>query len=315
MLWHHSEGERKKEGCAVNNFAKREEARDFDALRGEEDRDNAEETLIRVHSITRIKTPRLESFQRRLFHLSLFLSLFLLLFFSALYRVRLPLLSFSLSAVFITHRRHGARLHYTHIHSTVAPLWKNLASGLSRRRTESSPFPSSLRLALVAPPLPVSSSSSSPLLLSLSLSPDFGFFSRVVPFPISLRKFVRTIGRRQRQREKERKRERRKERAPSLFRFSLSDRNRNRVVQNQYEATVEFIAVARNCGRAREERFSDLRITSLECRILESPPAQSLPPKSNDNMCVPVLALIFNWRDVSHATKILRKHKFSHIMS
>jgi len=29
-------------------------------------------------------------------------------------------------------------------------------------------------------------------------------------------------------------------------------------VRNQYEATVEFIAVARNCGRAREERF-------LEC--------------------------------------------------
>lgn len=61
--------------------------------------------------------------------LSLSLSFFLLFYLRP--TVRLPPLSSSLSAVFITHRRHGARLHYTHIHSTVASLEKSGVRSLS----------------------------------------------------------------------------------------------------------------------------------------------------------------------------------------
>lgn len=53
--------------------------------------------------------------------------------------------------------------------------------------------------------------------ISLTFSPNFGFFSRVVPFPISLRKFVRAIGRRQRQRERKREKERKSAVPFSIF--------------------------------------------------------------------------------------------------
>jgi len=45
--------------------------------------------------------------------------------------------------------------------------------------------------------------------------------------------------------------ERERERKSMIFRFSFSGRNRSHVVRNQYEATVEFIAVAQNCGHER----------------------------------------------------------------
>jgi len=148
------EREREKEReDTVDNFAKHEAKRraisTFTRCVTKKTKD-AEETLIRAHSITRIKplVSRSESFQRRtrrfeldLFSLfSLFLSSFFFLpssfFFPPPSHIRLPLLSSSLSAVFITHRRHGARLHYTHIHSTVASLEKSGIKSLSRQRTQ-----------------------------------------------------------------------------------------------------------------------------------------------------------------------------------
>jgi len=60
MPRHYSEGEREREEREkreiLRSIISRNVRRDFDALRGEEDREDAEETLIRVHSITRIKT-------------------------------------------------------------------------------------------------------------------------------------------------------------------------------------------------------------------------------------------------------------------
>ena len=145
------EREREKEReDTVDNFAKHEAKRraisTFTRCVTKKTKD-AEETLIRAHSITRIKplVSRSESFQRRtrrfeldLFSLSLFFFLPSFFFFPPPSHIRLPLLSSSLSAVFITHRRHGARLHYTHIHSTVASLEKSgiKSLSLSRQRTQ-----------------------------------------------------------------------------------------------------------------------------------------------------------------------------------
>lgn len=136
--------------------------------------EDAEETLIRAHSITRIKPldSRSESFQRRtrrFVQSALSLSFFLLSFFfsSALsVLLRFPLLSSSLSVVFITHRRHGARLHYTHIHSTVASLEK---SGIRSHSSADAASPYPLRIFQVSPsPLCTAFSCFRPFLLFFS---------------------------------------------------------------------------------------------------------------------------------------------------
>lgn len=147
--------------------------------------------------------------------------------------------SSSLSAVFITHRRHGARLHYTHIHSAVAPLEKSGIGSLVETDESSLSLPFT-----VAPPLPVSSSSSSCISC---------FFPRVTLFQHFSGMFARWMigmsaakerdGQEEREERRERERARRRERSP-FFRFSLSGRNRSRG-SNQYEATVEIY-----CGRA-----------------------------------------------------------------
>lgn len=113
------------------------------------------------------------SFQRWIRCFVVFLLLFLLRscpFLSSPYSTITTTFSFpscrsSLSAVFITHRRYGAHLHYTHIHSIVPALkkiWYRVSLVDSDR--------ASLLLPLVtAPPFPVST-------FSLSLPCFFRFF-------------------------------------------------------------------------------------------------------------------------------------------
>lgn len=164
------EGEREREKDTVDNFAKREARRraisTFTRCVTKKTED-AEETLIRAHSITRIKPPRLASrvfpSANSSFRPICPLSCFLLFFLRP--TVRLPLLSFSLSAVFITHRRHGARLHYTHIHSTVASLEK---SGIRSHSSADVASPYPLRIFQVSP---------SPLYAAFSCFRPFPFFS------------------------------------------------------------------------------------------------------------------------------------------
>lgn len=130
----------------ISRNARRRDARDFDihALRDEEDgecrRNFNSCALNNAYQNPSSRAPSLSNGERRFVQSSLSLSLFLLFFLRPTIH-RLPLLP-SLSAVFITHRRHGARLHYTHIHSTSWPRWKNLASGLLSSADTTSPCPS-----------------------------------------------------------------------------------------------------------------------------------------------------------------------------
>jgi len=184
---------------AVDNFAKRAKRakeRDIDALRGEEGgrrADDAEETLIRAHSITRIKTPsppaRLAS--PSLSNAELAVSSVPLSPATAPSRSLSSSFFSALPSAFLSsrprYRQFLSRTEGTVLASIIPtsilpwPRWKNLASGLSLSLPSSAdeaspcpgpPPPPRPRLALAAPPLPVSSSFSSPLALSC-------FFSRL----------------------------------------------------------------------------------------------------------------------------------------
>lgn len=76
---------------------------------------------------------------------------------------------------------------------------------------------------------------------------------------------LRLAGLWKRKKEGKRAREKEKKKASgrSILFSDFRSRNRNCAVRNQHGATVEFIAVARNCRRTREkEGFSKLRVAS-----------------------------------------------------
>jgi len=146
------------------------------------------------------------------------------------------------------------------------PRWKNLASGLSlslslslpRRRTKPPPALALLRTPASPSPLHLFLFPRPFLLLLLFPAPSPGcdpFRTRSANLPALLAA-------------SKRERERERERDPI---FTLRQKQKPRG-SNQYEATVEFIAVAGACGRARGERFSKLRITSLGRRGVSGRP-------------------------------------------